>query len=98
MPAGVQTAASTNDHIGRYEVLRKIATGGMAELFLAKQVGLEGFEKVVAIKRILSHLAYDEEFINMFNDMIADSKTTEEKEIIFDILNKLTELAKSSQS
>src|SRR5687768_11272096 len=40
----------------------------MAELFLAKQVGMEGFEKVVAIKRILAHLAYDEEFINMFRD------------------------------
>jgi serine/threonine protein kinase len=56
------------ERIGRYEVLRKIATGGMAELFLAKQVGMEGFEKVVAIKRILAHLAYDEEFINMFRD------------------------------
>ncbi|MBI2373250.1 MAG: serine/threonine protein kinase [Deltaproteobacteria bacterium] len=40
----------------------------MAELFLAKQVGMEGFEKVVALKRILAHLAYDEEFINMFRD------------------------------
>jgi serine/threonine protein kinase len=57
-----------HERIGRYEVLRKIATGGMAELFLAKQVGMEGFEKVVAIKRILAHLAFDEEFINMFRD------------------------------
>lgn len=56
------------ERIGRYQVLRKIATGGMAELFLAKQVGMEGFEKVVAIKRILSHLGHDEEFINMFRD------------------------------
>ncbi|MBI4816260.1 MAG: protein kinase [Deltaproteobacteria bacterium] len=40
----------------------------MAELFLAKQVGMEGFEKVVALKRILAHLAYDEDFINMFRD------------------------------
>ena len=40
----------------------------MAELFLAKQVGMEGFEKVVAIKRILTHLAFEEEFINMFRD------------------------------
>ncbi|MCK6552493.1 serine/threonine protein kinase, partial [Myxococcota bacterium] len=59
---------SNHERIGRYEVLRKIATGGMAELFLAKQVGMEGFEKVVAIKRILAHLAFDEEFINMFRD------------------------------
>lgn len=54
--------------IGRYEILRKIATGGMADLFLAKQVGMDGFEKVVAIKRILTHLAHDEEFIGMFRD------------------------------
>lgn len=61
-------STASHERIGRYEVLRKIATGGMAELFLAKQVGMEGFEKVVAIKRILAHLAYDEEFINMFRD------------------------------
>ncbi|MBK8013491.1 MAG: protein kinase [Deltaproteobacteria bacterium] len=61
-------SANQNERIGRFEVLRKIATGGMAELFLARQVGMEGFEKVVAIKRILAHLAYDEEFINMFRD------------------------------
>ena len=40
----------------------------MAELFLAKQAGFDGFEKVVAIKRILSHLAYDDEFIAMLRD------------------------------
>jgi serine/threonine protein kinase len=63
-----QPSSAAHERIGRYEVLRKIATGGMAELFLAKQVGMEGFERVVAIKRILAHLAYDEEFINMFRD------------------------------
>ena len=71
----VQTASSPRaapaapqERIGRYEVLRRIATGGMAELFLAKHVGMEGFEKVVAIKRILAHLAHDDEFVNMFRD------------------------------
>lgn len=63
-----QPSGASHERIGRYEVLRKIATGGMAELFLAKQVGMEGFERVVAIKRILAHLAYDQEFINMFRD------------------------------
>ncbi len=62
------SSGASHERIGRYEVLRKIATGGMAELFLAKQVGMEGFERVVAIKRILAHLAYDQEFINMFRD------------------------------
>ncbi len=52
----------------RYLLLKKIATGGMAEIYLAKQSGLEGFEKVVVLKRILSHLAQDEEFVSMFLD------------------------------
>ncbi len=54
--------------IDRYEPLKKLATGGMAEIFLAKQSGLEGFEKVVVLKRILTHLATDEEFVSMFLD------------------------------
>jgi serine/threonine protein kinase len=54
--------------IDRYVPLRKLATGGMAELYLAKQSGLEGFEKVVVIKQILSHLAQDNEFVDMFLD------------------------------
>lgn len=54
--------------IDRYSILKKIATGGMAELFLAKQSGLEGFEKVVVIKRILRNLAEDDEFVSMFLD------------------------------
>jgi hypothetical protein len=47
----------------RYDLLKKIATGGMAEIYLAKQSGMEGFEKVVVLKRILAHLAQDEEFV-----------------------------------
>src|SRR5262245_46427989 len=38
----------------------------MAELFLAKQTGLMGFEKVMAIKRILPHLTENQEFVSMF--------------------------------
>ncbi|MBI3805623.1 MAG: protein kinase [Nitrospirae bacterium] len=51
---------------GKYLLLDKIGTGGMAELYLAKQTGLSGFEKVVAIKRILPHLTQGTEFISMF--------------------------------
>jgi serine/threonine protein kinase/tetratricopeptide (TPR) repeat protein len=51
---------------GKYLLLDKIGTGGMAELFLAKQTGLSGFEKVVAIKRILPHLTQGSEFVTMF--------------------------------
>ncbi len=51
---------------GRYTLLKKLATGGMAEVFLARQKGLEGFEKLCVIKRILPHLADDQEFVTMF--------------------------------
>ncbi|HLB94649.1 MAG TPA: protein kinase [Nitrospiria bacterium] len=53
-------------HFGKYLLIDKIGTGGMAEVYLAKQSGLKGFEKVVAIKRILPHLTQDPEFISMF--------------------------------
>jgi serine/threonine protein kinase len=55
----------TKDY-GRYTLLKKLATGGMAEVFLARQKGLEGFEKLLVIKRILPHLADDAEFVSMF--------------------------------
>jgi serine/threonine protein kinase len=53
---------------GQYELLRKIAAGGMAEIFLAKQTGISGFERMLVIKRILPHLAENKEFITMFLD------------------------------
>ena len=54
------------EHFGKYLLQRKLAEGGMAELFLAKQTGMEGFEKLVVVKRILAHLAADESFLHMF--------------------------------
>jgi len=53
---------------GKYVLLEKIATGGMAEIFRAKQKGLRGFEKLVVIKRILPHLTDNSEFVSMFID------------------------------
>ncbi|NOZ13321.1 MAG: TonB family protein [Acidobacteria bacterium] len=53
---------------GSYLLLEKVATGGMAELFKAKRRGVQGFQKIVAIKRILSHLVDNEEFVTMFID------------------------------
>ncbi len=52
--------------IGRYLVKRKLAEGGMAEIFLCSATGAEGFEKEVALKRIRSFLAKDQTFIEMF--------------------------------
>ncbi|WP_395832519.1 serine/threonine protein kinase [Archangium violaceum] len=53
---------------GRYELLRKLATGGMGQLFLARQKGPVGFQKLLVVKRLLPHLSEDQEFIQMFLD------------------------------
>jgi len=53
---------------GKYALLRRLGKGGMAEVFLAKQTGLEGFEKLVVVKRILPQLAHNEDFVTMFLD------------------------------
>ena len=53
---------------GKYLLLERLAVGGMAEVFLAKSFGVEGFEKILAIKRILPTMAEDEDFIEMFID------------------------------
>jgi serine/threonine protein kinase len=54
--------------LGRYEIIGPLATGGMAEVLLARLTGPEGFERVVVVKRILPHLARLKEFVEMFAD------------------------------
>ncbi|MEZ4462176.1 MAG: protein kinase [bacterium] len=54
--------------LGKFKLVRHIATGGMAEIWLAEQVGPGGFAKELVIKRILPHLAQDQQFTNMFLD------------------------------
>jgi len=51
---------------GKYRLIRKIAVGGMAEVYLAKSFGQFGFEKPVVIKVMLPKLSADEEFVEMF--------------------------------
>jgi eukaryotic-like serine/threonine-protein kinase len=58
LPVGAQ--------IGKYIVRRKLAEGGMAEIYLATSQGAEGFEKEVVIKRVRSFLASDPSFVDMF--------------------------------
>jgi serine/threonine protein kinase len=53
---------------GKYVLLERISVGGMAEVFKAKSFGVEGFEKILAIKRILPSMAEDADFIEMFID------------------------------
>lgn len=53
---------------GKYNVFAKLAVGGMAELFLAKQPGIGGFKRTVVLKCILPHLASEDDFVTMFLD------------------------------
>jgi len=53
---------------GKYQLLDKIAVGGMAELFRAKLTGVQGFEKLIAIKKILPNLSEEENLITAFID------------------------------
>src|SRR5947207_12162225 len=62
---GKDTFPST---FGRYTLIERLATGGMAEVFKAKIVSGHGFEKQLVIKRILPHLAADKTFVAMFID------------------------------
>jgi hypothetical protein len=60
-----QELESTN-RIGPYLLQKRVATGGMAELYLSDYVRQDGFRKTVAVKRILPHLAENPDFIKMF--------------------------------
>src|SRR5689334_20131057 len=53
---------------GRYRIVRPVADGGMAEIFLATQMGRDGFQKPVILKRIHSSIYADPQFRNMFID------------------------------
>jgi serine/threonine protein kinase len=52
--------------VGKYVLVRRLAKGGMAELYLANQTGPSGFQKPVTIKRILPNLTQDKSFVSMF--------------------------------
>ncbi len=54
--------------LGRYETLKKIASGGMATVYLGRVVGEGGFERLVALKVMHPHIASDPDFVGMFLD------------------------------
>ncbi len=59
-------AVNRTQPFGRYELLDRISAGGMAEVFRARDA--ERNNQIVALKKILPHVAEDEEFIEMFTD------------------------------
>jgi serine/threonine-protein kinase len=54
--------------LGRYQLLSRLAVGGMAEVFLARQGEISGFKTLVVVKKVLPHLAMKPDFIAMFLD------------------------------
>lgn len=51
---------------GKYRLLHRIAIGGMAEIFIAKHVGMQGFSRKIVIKKIREHLSKEPTFVKMF--------------------------------
>src|SRR6478735_1999326 len=62
------TVEALRERFGKYHVLEKIAQGGMAEVYKVKTIGIAGFEKVQALKRILPQQAREGRFIRSFID------------------------------
>jgi len=67
-PPAAEAVPEALEEYGNYFLLEKIAVGGMAELFKAQQRGVQGFQKIVAIKRILPHYSDNDDFVTMFID------------------------------
>ena len=68
LPPQPEAAAPTGQRFGQYTLLERVAVGGMAEVWKARMQGMEGFQKTVAIKRILPHLTDSVDFLTMFVD------------------------------
>ena len=66
-PAGASAAPLLQPY-GQYVLVRKLAEGGMAEIFLAKLLGADGFERNVVLKRMLPALSAIPDFVEMFRD------------------------------
>ena len=69
--------------LGKYQLIKKLATGGMAEVWLARE-RMRDTERYVVLKRILPHLAEDPEFVQMF---------TNEYKLVFRFAQRITVMA-----
>jgi serine/threonine protein kinase len=75
--AGPNTDISNSHGGGKLQIIRRLGQGGMAEVFLAKQVGVKGFEKFVVMKKILQQFAENPEFVEMlFAEARANARLT----------------------
>ena len=56
--ASLAAAVAPGTRLGKYEILKRLATGGMAEIFLVHSTSMPGIEKLLVLKRVLPHLAW----------------------------------------
>src|SRR3954471_14025789 len=66
MGAAAVALIAPGTKLGKYRVLHRIAFGGMAEIYLARATGIQGFEKYLVLKRILPQFAENHQLIRMF--------------------------------
>jgi serine/threonine protein kinase len=78
----VPADVSAGFRLGKYEIVRRLAAGGMAEIFLARVSGLSGFQKMVVIKRILPQLATKHDFVEMFLDEARIAATLQHPNVV----------------
>jgi tRNA A-37 threonylcarbamoyl transferase component Bud32 len=64
----LQGGPLTTQQLGRYQLLQRLAVGGMAEIYLGRVQGISGFEKLIVLKRILPQHALDPQRLRMFLD------------------------------
>jgi serine/threonine protein kinase len=83
----MSTAEPSLGQLGRYRLLRRLATGGMADILLGVATGIADFEKLVVLKRILPRYAADAEFVRLFLDEARLAATLQHANIVqvFDI-------------
>jgi serine/threonine protein kinase len=75
-------AVEAGTKLGKYELVKRLSVGGMAEIFLARAVGLPGFQKLVVVKRILPQLASKPDFLEMFLDEARIAATLQHPNIV----------------
>src|SRR3989304_6346621 len=80
--SGQAAQGAVPQQLGKYSVLRRLATGGMAQIFLGFSQGVEGFRKLVVLKRILPALAENPDIIEMFRDEARVAATLSHSNIV----------------
>jgi serine/threonine protein kinase len=75
-------AAEMPQELSKYELLCPLASGGMAQLYLARTTGLAGFEKLVVVKRILPEFATNASFVTMLLDEARIAATLQHANVV----------------